>query len=163
MNTRLQVEHPITEMVTGVDLVREQIRVASGLELGFKQEDVKFEGWAMECRINAENPRTFAPSPGKITGYHAPGGRRVRVDSGLFAGFSIPPHYDSLIAKLIVQGSTRHECLMRMRRALHEYVIDGIDTTIPLHNQMLHEQSIINGDYDIRWLETYVAKLTADE
>ncbi len=163
MNTRLQVEHPITEMVTGVDLVREQIRVAAGLELGFEQKDITFEGWAMECRINAENPRTFAPSPGKITGYHAPGGRRVRVDSGLFAGFSIPPHYDSLIAKLIVQGSTRHDCLMRMRRALHEYVIDGIDTTIPLHNQVLHEQSIINGDYDIRWLEAYVAKLSADE
>jgi acetyl-CoA carboxylase biotin carboxylase subunit len=163
MNTRLQVEHPITEMITGVDLVQEQIRVAAGLELGFRQEDVTFSGWAMECRINAENPRTFAPSPGRITGYHAPGGRRVRVDSGLFAGIRIPPHYDSLIAKLIVQGSTRHECLMRMRRALHEYVIDGIETTIPLHTEMLHEQSIIDGDYDIRWLEGFVAQLSADE
>ncbi|HCX14063.1 MAG TPA: acetyl-CoA carboxylase biotin carboxylase subunit [Rhodospirillaceae bacterium] len=163
MNTRLQVEHPITEMITGVDLVREQIRVSAGLELGFEQKDIAFEGCAMECRINAENSRTFTPSPGKITGYHAPGGRRVRVESGLFSGFSIPPHYDSLIAKLIVQGSTRQECLMRMRRALHEYVIEGIDTTIPLHTQILHEQSIINGDYDIRWLENYVAQLSTEK
>jgi acetyl-CoA carboxylase biotin carboxylase subunit len=159
MNTRLQVEHPVTEMITGLDLVREQIRVAAGLELGFSQKDVTFEGCAMECRINAENPRTFAPSPGRITGYHAPGGRRVRVDSGLFAGFRIPPHYDSLIAKLIVQGSTRQECVMRMRRALHEYVIDGIETTIPLHLQILNEPAIIDGNYDIRWLENFVAKL----
>jgi len=163
MNTRLQVEHPITEMVTGLDLVREQIRVAYGLELGIKQEDVTFAGWSMECRINAENPRTFAPSPGQITGYHAPGGRRVRVDSGLFAGFKIPPHYDSLIAKLIVQGSTRHECLMRMRRALHEYVIDGIDTSIPLHTEILHQQEIIDGDYDIRWLEKFVAQSNTEK
>ncbi len=159
MNTRLQVEHPVTEMITGIDLVREQIRVAAGLELGFSQKDITFEGCAMECRINAENPRTFAPSPGRITGYHAPGGRRVRVDSGLFAGFRIPPHYDSLIAKLIVQGSTRQECVMRMRRALHEYVIDGIDTTIPLHVAVLNEPDIIDGNYDIRWLENFVAKL----
>jgi acetyl-CoA carboxylase biotin carboxylase subunit len=158
MNTRLQVEHPVTEMVTGLDLVREQIRIASGLELGFAQKDVTFEGWSMECRINAENPRTFAPSPGKITGYHAPGGRRVRVDSGMYAGFRIPPHYDSLIAKLIVQGSTRNECLMRMRRALYEYVIDGIETTIPLHQAVLAEQAIIDGSYDIRWLESFVAE-----
>ena len=161
MNTRLQVEHPVTEMVTGLDLVREQIRVAAGLELEFRQEDVKFEGCSMECRINAENSYTFAPSPGKITGYHAPGGRRVRVDSGMFAGFKIPPHYDSLIAKLIVQGSTREECLMRMRRALHEYVIDGIDTTIPLHQAVLNEPSFINGNYDIRWLEAFVAARNA--
>ena len=159
MNTRLQVEHPVTEMITGLDLVREQIRIAAGLELGFNQKDVMFEGCAMECRINAENPRTFAPSPGRITGYHAPGGRRVRVDSGLFAGFRIPPHYDSLIAKLIVQGSTREECVMRMRRALHEYVIDGIETTIPLHLAMLNEPAIIDGNYDIRWLEQFVARL----
>ncbi len=159
MNTRLQVEHPVTEMITGIDLVREQIRVAAGLELGFSQKDITFEGCAMECRINAENPRTFAPSPGRITGYHAPGGRRVRVDSGLFAGFRIPSHYDSLIAKLIVQGSTREECVMRMRRALHEYVIDGIETTIPLHFAVLNEPDIINGNYDIRWLENFVAKL----
>ena len=160
MNTRLQVEHPVTEMITGIDLVREQIRVAAGLELGFSQKDITFEGCSMECRINAENPRTFAPSPGRITGYHAPGGRRVRVDSGLFAGFRIPPHYDSLIAKLIVQGSTREECVMRMRRALHEYVIDGIETTIPLHFAVLNEPDIINGNYDIRWLENFVAKLS---
>jgi acetyl-CoA carboxylase biotin carboxylase subunit len=163
MNTRLQVEHPVTEMVTGLDLVREQIRVAAGLELGFSQKDVMFEGCSMECRINAENPRTFAPSPGRITGYHAPGGRRVRVDSGLFSGFKIPPHYDSLIAKLIVQGSNRHECLMRMRRALHEYVIDGIDTSIPLHQAILNEPAIINGDYDIRWLEEFIANTSSDK
>lgn len=163
MNTRLQVEHPVTEMVTGLDLVREQIRVAAGLELGFTQKDVTFEGCSMECRINAENPETFAPSPGKITGYHAPGGRRVRVDSGLFSGFKIPPHYDSLISKLIVQGSTREECLMRMRRALHEYVIDGIQTSIPLHVAMLSEPAIIDGNYDIRWLENFVERLKTEK
>jgi acetyl-CoA carboxylase, biotin carboxylase subunit len=161
MNTRLQVEHPVTEMITGLDLVREQIRIASGMELGYSQKDITFEGWAMECRINAENSRTFAPSPGLITGYHAPGGRRVRVDSGMFAGFRIPPHYDSLIAKLIVQGSTRNECLMRMRRALHEYVIDGIDTTIPLHQAVLQQPAVIDGTYDIRWLEQFVAENNA--
>jgi acetyl-CoA carboxylase biotin carboxylase subunit len=158
MNTRLQVEHPITEMITGLDLVREQIRVAAGLELGFSQQDIEFQGCAMECRINAENPRTFAPSPGKITGYHAPGGRRVRVDSAMYAGSKIPPYYDSLISKLIVQGSTRNECIMRMRRALHEYVIDGIQTTIPLHQAVLEQQAIIDGNYDIRWLEGFVAQ-----
>ena len=163
MNTRLQVEHPITEMITGLDLVREQIRVAAGLELGFNQKDIEFQGCAMECRINAENPRTFAPSPGKITGYHAPGGRRVRVDSAMYAGSRVPPHYDSLIAKLIVQGSTRNECIMRMRRALHEYVIDGIQTSIPLHQAVLEQQAIIDGNYDIRWLEAFVAKWTADK
>jgi len=163
MNTRLQVEHPVTEMVTGLDLVREQIRVAAGLELGFTQKDVTFEGFSMECRINAENPETFAPSPGKITGYHSPGGRRVRVDSGLFSGFKIPPHYDSLIAKLIVQGATREECLMRMRRALHEYVIDGIETTIPLHMAVLSEPAIINGEYDIRWLESFIERLKTEK
>ncbi len=163
MNTRLQVEHPVTEMVTGLDLVREQIRVAAGLELGFSQKDVTFEGFSMECRINAEDPETFAPSPGLITGYHAPGGRRVRVDSGLFSGFKIPPHYDSLIAKLIVQGSTREECLMRMRRALHEYVIDGIKTTIPLHVAILSEPAVIDGNYDIRWLESFIERLKTEK
>ncbi|MCA0201272.1 MAG: acetyl-CoA carboxylase biotin carboxylase subunit [Proteobacteria bacterium] len=163
MNTRLQVEHPVTEMVTGLDLVREQIRVAAGLELGFTQKDVTFEGCSMECRINAEDPETFAPSPGKITGYHSPGGRRVRVDSGLFSGFKIPPHYDSLIAKLIVQGATREECLMRMRRALHEYVIDGIKTTIPLHMAVLSEPAVINGEYDIRWLESFIERLKTEK
>ncbi|MCC6914200.1 MAG: acetyl-CoA carboxylase biotin carboxylase subunit [Rhodospirillaceae bacterium] len=163
MNTRLQVEHPVTEMVTGLDLVREQIRVAAGLELGFTQKDITFEGCSMECRINAENPETFAPSPGRITGYHSPGGRRVRVDSGLFSGFKIPPHYDSLIAKLIVQGATREECLMRMRRALHEYVIDGIQTTIPLHMAVLSEPAVINGEYDIRWLESFIERLKTEK
>ncbi len=163
MNTRLQVEHPVTEMVTGLDLVREQIRVAAGLELGFTQKDVTFEGFSMECRINAENPETFAPSPGLITGYHSPGGRRVRVDSGLFSGFKIPPHYDSLISKLIVQGATREECLMRMRRALHEYVIDGIQTTIPLHQAILSEPAVINGEYDIRWLESFIERLKTEK
>ncbi len=163
MNTRLQVEHPVTEMVTGLDLVREQIRVAAGLELGFTQKDISFEGCSMECRINAENPETFAPSPGMITGYHSPGGRRVRVDSGLFSGFKIPPHYDSLIAKLIVQGATREECLMRMRRALHEYVIDGIQTTIPLHMAVLSEPAVINGEYDIRWLEAFIERLKTEK
>ena len=162
MNTRLQVEHPITEMITGLDLVREQIRVAAGLELGFSQKDVEFQGFAMECRINAEDPRTFAPSPGKITGYHAPGGRRVRVDSAMYAGSKIPPYYDSLISKLIVQGSTRNECIMRMRRSLHEYVIDGIQTTIPLHQAVLDQQAILDGNYDIRWLETFVAQWVKD-
>ena len=163
MNTRLQVEHPITEMITGLDLVREQIRVAAGLELGFSQKDVEFQGYAMECRINAEDPRTFAPSPGKITGYHAPGGRRVRVDSAMYAGSKIPPYYDSLISKLIVQGSTRNECIMRMRRALHEYVIDGIKTTIPLHQAVLDQQEIIDGNYDIRWLENFVAQWVQEQ
>ncbi|MBM3513112.1 MAG: acetyl-CoA carboxylase biotin carboxylase subunit [Alphaproteobacteria bacterium] len=163
MNTRLQVEHPITEMITGLDLVREQIRVAAGLELGFSQKDIEFQGCAMECRINAENPGIFAPSPGKITGYHAPGGRRVRVDSAMYAGSRVPPHYDSLISKLIVQGTTRNECIMRMRRALHEYVIDGIQTTIPLHQAVLDQQAIIDGNYDIRWLEAFVAKWVAEQ
>ena len=163
MNTRLQVEHPITEMVTGLDLVREQIRVASGLELGLSQKDVEFQGFAMECRINAENPRTFAPSPGTIVGYHAPGGRRVRVDSAMYAGSRVPPHYDSLISKLIVQGSTRNECIMRMRRALHEYVIDGIQTTIPLHQAVLDQPAMIDGNYDICWLESFVAKWVAEQ
>jgi acetyl-CoA carboxylase biotin carboxylase subunit len=158
MNTRLQVEHPITEMITGLDLVREQIRVAAGLELGFSQKDIDFQGCAMECRINAEDPATFTPSPGRITEYHAPGGRRVRVDSAMYSGSKIPPYYDSLISKLIVQGSTRNECIMRMRRALHEYVIGGIKTTIPLHQAVLDQQAIVDGNYDIRWLEKFVAE-----
>ncbi|MDX2223703.1 MAG: acetyl-CoA carboxylase biotin carboxylase subunit, partial [Rhodospirillaceae bacterium] len=162
MNTRLQVEHPITEMITGLDLVREQIRIANGLELGFTQADVQFQGCAMECRINAENPRTFAPSPGLITGYHAPGGRRVRVDSAMYAGARVPPHYDSLISKLVVQANTRNEAIMRMRRALYEYVIDGIQTTIPLHQAVLDQPAMIDGTYDIRWLESFVPKWAAE-
>ncbi|HMA13778.1 MAG TPA: acetyl-CoA carboxylase biotin carboxylase subunit [Kiloniellaceae bacterium] len=157
MNTRLQVEHPISEAITGVDLVREQIRVAAGLPLDLKQGDIKFSGHAIECRINAENPVTFTPSPGLVTDYHAPGGLGVRVDSGLYAGYRIPSTYDSLIAKLIVHGQTRNECLMRLRRALEEFVIVGVDTSIPLHQRLIGAQDFINGDYDIHWLEKFVA------
>jgi len=159
MNTRLQVEHPVTEMITGIDLVREQIRVAAGLPLSFSQEDVKFSGHAIECRINAEDPFTFMPSPGKISDYHTPGGLGVRVDSGLYSGYSIPPYYDSMISKLIVHGKTRNECLMRLRRALGEYVIDGINTTIPLHQKLIRENDFVNGAYDIHWLENYLNTL----
>ena len=156
MNTRLQVEHPITEMISGIDLVREQIRIAAGAPLSFKQSDVKFYGHAIECRINAEDPETFAPSPGRITNYHAPGGLDVRVDSALYSGCVVPPHYDSLIAKLVVKGRTRNECLMRLRRALEEYAIGGIKTTIPLHARLIAEPDFLNGDYDIHWLENYL-------
>ncbi len=156
MNTRLQVEHPITEAITGIDLVREQIRIAAGAPLGYEQADVTFQGHAIECRINAEDPHTFVPSPGRIVGYHAPGGLGVRVDSGLYAGYRIPPHYDSMIAKLIVSGNSRNEALMRLRRALGEYVIDGVKTTLPLHNRLIMDANFINGDYDIHWLEKFV-------
>ena len=158
MNTRLQVEHPVTEAITGIDLVNEQIRVAASGALSLRQEDVRFEGHAIECRINAENPQTFRPSPGRITYYHPPGGLGVRVDSGVYAGYSIPPYYDSLIGKLIVSGKSRNECLMRLRRALSEYVIDGVETTIPLFQQLLRTPDIVNGAYDIRWLEDYLAR-----
>jgi len=158
MNTRLQVEHPVSEMVSGIDIVREQIRIAAGATLGYRQEDVKLAGHAIECRVNAENPLTFAPSPGAITGYHAPGGLGVRVDSALYQGYTVPPHYDSLIAKLIVHGTSRNECLMRLRRALEEYVIAGIETTIPLHQRLVAEAEFINGDYDIHWLERFLAR-----
>jgi acetyl-CoA carboxylase biotin carboxylase subunit len=160
MNTRLQVEHPISEAITGIDLVREQIRVANGLSLGFTQDDIKFSGHAIECRINAENPHTFIPSPGLITDYHPPGGLGVRVDSGIYSGYRVPPHYDSLIAKLIVAGRNRNECLMRLRRSLEEMVIDGIDTTTPLHQLLISDPDFINGDYDIHWLENWMAKST---
>ncbi len=158
MNTRLQVEHPISEAITGVDIVREQIRIAAGLPMSIAQEDVTFSGHAIECRINAENPQTFMPSPGTLSDYHAPGGLGVRVDSGIYAGYRVPPHYDSLIAKLVVHGQTRNECLMRLRRALEEFVIDGIDTTVPLHQKLIVDSEFINGDYDIHWLEKFVAK-----
>ncbi len=158
MNTRLQVEHPVTEAITGVDLVREQIRVAAGMELGLKQEDVKINGWAIECRINAENAKTFTPSPGKVTEFHAPGGLGVRLDSGLYAGYSIPPYYDSMIGKLIVHGRDREEALMRLRRALGEMVITGVETTIPLHQALLEEPEFLAGDYHIRWLESWLAE-----
>jgi acetyl-CoA carboxylase, biotin carboxylase subunit len=156
MNTRLQVEHTITEMVTGIDLVREQIRVAAGAELGYTQKDVVFTGHSIECRINAENPKTFLPSPGRISGFHPPGGLGVRVDSSLYDGYLIPPYYDSLIAKLIVHGRSRNECLMRLRRALEEFVIGGVETTIPLHEWLIGETDFIDGAYDIRWLEKHL-------
>ena len=158
MNTRIQVEHPVTEMITGFDLVREQIRVAGGRDLSVKQEDLEFRGHAMECRINAEDPRTFMHSPGKVTNYHAAGGMHVRVDSGLYAGYSIPPYYDSMIGKLIVYGRTRESCMMRMRRALEEMVIAGVKTNIPLHQALLADPDVINGDYTIKWLEDWLAR-----
>jgi len=156
MNTRLQVEHPVTEMITGLDLVLEQIRVASGAHLTYRQEEISFSGHAIECRINAENPRTFRPSPGQITYWHPPGGLGVRVDSGVYQGYRIPPYYDSLIGKLIVHGKSRNECLMRLRRCLSEFVIDGIETTIPLFNELVRQPDIVNGLYDIHWLEKYL-------
>jgi acetyl-CoA carboxylase biotin carboxylase subunit len=158
MNTRLQVEHPVTEAITGLDLVREQIRIADGHPLTLRQEDVQFRGHAIECRINAENPRTFAPSPGLVKGYHAPGGMHVRVDSGLYAGYKVPPYYDSMIAKLIVYGTTRNGALRRLRRALEEFVIDGVTTTIPLHQALLDDPDFQKGDYTIKWLEEWLAK-----
>ena len=157
MNTRLQVEHPVTEAITGVDLVREQIRVAEGRPLSVSQDDIEFKGHAIECRINAEDPATFAPSPGLVTAYHAPGGMHVRVDSGLYAGYRIPPYYDSMIAKLIVYGRTREGCIMRLRRALEEMVVEGVKTSIPLHQQLLREPDVLNGDYSIKWLEDWMA------
>ncbi|MBK8629019.1 MAG: acetyl-CoA carboxylase biotin carboxylase subunit [Sphingomonadales bacterium] len=157
MNTRIQVEHPVTEMITGFDLVREQIRVAQGNGLSVRQEDLEFRGHAIECRINAEDPRTFAPSPGTIKAWHAAGGMHVRVDSGLYAGYKIPPYYDSMIAKLIVYGRTRESCMMRMRRALEEMVVDGVKTNIPLHMDLLRAPDVIDGDYSIKWLEEWLA------
>ncbi|WP_420432743.1 acetyl-CoA carboxylase biotin carboxylase subunit [Hyphobacterium sp.] len=162
MNTRLQVEHPVTEAITGLDLVREQIRIAAGEKLGYTQDDISFEGWAIECRINAEDPETFAPSPGKVTEFHAPGGLGVRLDSGLYAGYSIPPYYDSLIGKLIVSGKTREETLLRLKRSLQEMVIGGIKTTIPLHLALLEEEAFLSGDYHIRWLESWLADRAKD-
>jgi len=158
MNTRLQVEHPVTEAITGLDLVREQIRIAEGHPLTLRQEDVVFRGHAIECRINAEDPRTFAPSPGLVKQYHAPGGMNVRVDSGLYAGYRIPPYYDSMIAKMIVYGTTRNGALRRLRRALEEFVIDGVKTTIPLHQALLDDPDFQTGNYTIKWLEQWLAK-----
>ena len=158
MNTRLQVEHPVTEMITGIDLVREQIRVAEGKQLSVEQADIEFKGHAIECRINAEDPRTFAPSPGTVTSYHVPGGMHVRVDSGLYQGYRVPPYYDSMIGKLIVYGRTREGCIMRLRRALEEYVIEGMKTTIPLHQKLLTDPDFLNGDYTIKWLEEWLAR-----
>jgi len=163
MNTRLQVEHPVSEAITGIDIVVEQLRVASGSPLSITQDEIVFAGHAIECRINAEHPATFAPSPGKITYYHPPGGLGVRVDSAVYQGYSVPPYYDSLIGKLIVHGRDRVECLMRLRRALDEFVVDGIRTTIPLFQDLVREPDIANGAYDIRWLEEFLAKRNAAE
>jgi len=157
MNTRIQVEHPVTEMITDIDLVLEQIRVAAGGELPLAQKDVKFHGHSIECRINAESPISFRPSPGKILHYHAPGGLGVRIDSAVYQGYSIPPYYDSLVGKLIVHGKTRPECLMRLRRALDELVVDGVETTLPLFRALVREPAIIDGDYHIHWLEQFLA------
>jgi acetyl-CoA carboxylase biotin carboxylase subunit len=156
MNTRLQVEHPVTEAITDIDLVREQIRIAAGLPLSFGQSDVVFEGHAIECRINAENPRTFTPSPGLVTDFHAPGGLGVRLDSALYTGYSIPPYYDSLAGKLIVHGRDRAECIARLKRSLGEMVVAGVETTIPLFQDLLVEPDIIRGDYNIHWLEHWI-------
>ncbi len=158
MNTRLQVEHPVTEAITGVDLVREQIRIADGKPLSVAQEDIEFNGHAIECRINAEDPWTFAPSPGLVQNYHAAGGMNVRVDSGLYAGYKIPPYYDSMIAKLIVKGRTREGCIMRLKRALEEMVVGGVKTSIPLHQALMNEPDFIHGDYTIKWLEEWLAQ-----
>ncbi len=158
MNTRLQVEHPVSEALTGIDIVREQIRIAGGAALEIEQKDVTFSGHAIECRINAENPFTFQPSPGLISQFHTPGGLGVRFDSAIYAGYRIPPYYDSLAGKLIVHGRNRNECLMRLRRALDELVVGGIETTIPLFQQLVREHDILNGDYHIHWLEQWLAK-----
>lgn len=157
MNTRLQVEHPITEMITGIDLVKEQIRVACGEPLRFQQSDIQLRGHAIECRINAEDPETFIPSPGLIEKYHAPGGLNVRIDSHLYAGYRVPPTYDSLVSKLVVYADTREECIMRLRRALREYVITGIQTTLPLHQKLANNEDMIQGHYDIHWLEKHLS------
>ncbi|HYJ83879.1 MAG TPA: acetyl-CoA carboxylase biotin carboxylase subunit [Allosphingosinicella sp.] len=158
MNTRLQVEHPVTEYITGIDLVREQIRIAAGEPLSCTQDQVQFRGHAIECRINAEDPETFAPSPGVVKGFHAPGGMHVRVDSGLYVGYRVPPYYDSMIAKLIVYGSTRERCIMRLRRALEEFVIEGMKTTIPLHQKLVNDPDFLAGDYTIKWLEEWLSR-----
>jgi len=158
MNTRLQVEHPVTEAITGIDIVREQIRIAAGSALELKQEDVTFAGHAIECRINAENPFTFVPSPGAITAFHAPGGLGVRFDSAMYDGYRLPPYYDSLAGKLIVHGRNRNECLMRLKRALDELVVGGIETTVPLFQELIKDPDIINGDYNIHWLEHFLER-----
>jgi acetyl-CoA carboxylase biotin carboxylase subunit len=158
MNTRLQVEHPISEMISGVDVVREQLRIAAGETLSCRQPDIVLRGHAIECRINAESPEDFRPSPGRVGEYHAPGGFGVRVDSALYQGYTVPPYYDSLVSKLIVHGASRAECVMRLRRALEEYVIGGIETTIPLHQRLADDPEFGRGEYDIHWLERFLAR-----
>ena len=157
MNTRIQVEHPVTEMITDIDLILEQIRIANGDGLTIAQKDVKFHGHAIECRINAENPVSFRPSPGRIEHYHPPGGMGVRIDSAVYQGYTIPPYYDSLLGKLIVHGKSRPECLMRLKRALDEFVVDGIETTLPLFRALVRDKDIVDGDYHIHWLEQFLA------
>jgi acetyl-CoA carboxylase biotin carboxylase subunit len=156
MNTRLQVEHPVSEMLSGIDMVTEQLRIAAGAPLSWRQGDVRLYGHAIECRINAESPTDFRPSPGRISEYHAPGGLGVRIDSALYQGYEVPPFYDSLVAKLIVHGASREECLMRLRRCLEEYVIGGIETTIPLHQRLVENPDFRRGAYDIHWLERFL-------
>jgi len=163
MNTRIQVEHPVTEMITGIDLVNEQIRIASGASLGFTQRDVELRGHAIECRINAEHHATFRPSPGRIDYFHTPGGLGVRVDSAAYQGYTIPPHYDSLIGKLIVHGRNRNEAMLRLRRTLDEFIIEGIDSTLPLFRSLVRDTDIQNGDYDIHWLERYLSAMQPEE
>tara|TARA_B100000446_G_scaffold172085_1_gene179911 strand:- start:947 stop:1429 length:483 start_codon:yes stop_codon:yes gene_type:complete len=158
MNTRLQVEHSVSEMISGIDIVRAQIRVANNDALGIEQKEVKISGHAIECRINAEDPVSFKPSPGLVTEFHSPGGLDVRVDSALYTGYDVPPFYDSLIAKLIVKGRNRNACIMRLKRALEELVIDGIRVNTPLHQKIVNNPSFINGAYDIHWLEDYLNK-----
>jgi len=158
MNTRLQVEHPVTEMVCGIDLVREQIRIAAGAPLGYGQDDIRFTGHAIECRITAEDPATFVPTPGRVTAFHAPGGLGVRVDSALYAGYFVPPYYDSLVAKLIVHAPTRTDAINRLRRALDEFAVVGIQTTIPLHQRIVDDAEFQRGDYAVHWLERFVAQ-----
>ncbi|WP_455466826.1 acetyl-CoA carboxylase biotin carboxylase subunit [Bartonella sp. B39] len=157
MNTRLQVEHPVTEAITGIDLVHEQIHIASGCKLSVTQDDICFSGHAIECRINAEDPINFTPSPGTITHFHTPGGLGIRVDSGAYSGYRIPPYYDSMIGKLIVHGRTRLECMMRLRRALDEFVVDGIKTTLPLFRDLINNEDVADGNYNIHWLEKYLS------
>jgi acetyl-CoA carboxylase biotin carboxylase subunit len=156
MNTRLQVEHPVTEMISGMDLVREQIRIAQGEGLSCGQHEITLHGHAIECRINAEDPQTFMPSPGLVKNYVAPGGMHVRVDSGLYTGYKVPPYYDSMIGKLIVYGTTRERCIMRLKRALEEFVVEGMKTTIPLHQRIIADEAFIGGDYTIKWLEKWL-------
>jgi acetyl-CoA carboxylase biotin carboxylase subunit len=158
MNTRLQVEHPVTEMISGIDLVREQIRVARGDGLSVTQEQIQLHGHAIECRINAEDPQTFTPSPGLVKNFVAPGGMHVRVDSGLYAGYKVPPYYDSMIAKLIVYGRTREGCIMRLKRALEEFVVEGMKTTVPLHQRIVRDPEFLAGDYTIKWLESWLER-----
>ena len=156
MNTRLQVEHPVTEMLCGIDLVREQLRVAAGEPLGYTQDEIAFTGHAIECRVTAEHPETFTPSPGKVTAFHAPGGLGVRVDSALYAGYVVPPFYDSMVAKLIVHAPTRADAIARLRRALDEFAVLGIETTLPLHRRIVDAPAFQRGDYTIHWLEDFV-------